>query len=344
MNKISETTFGTLPNGDAISLFTLTVPDKFEVEIINIGGIIKSLKVPDRKGVMQNVVLGFETLGEYLNGHPYFGALIGRFGNRIANGVFSLDGNTYTLVKNNGNAHLHGGIKGFDKVLWESVMMDDGSLKLTYLSPDGEEGYPGNLNVTVIYSIVDESTLRVEYHAICDKSTPVNLTSHAYFNLSGDLTAKIHDHSLQINAYHYLPVDGDQIPVGQLAPVAGSPFDFRDLKSIGPALDTLPDGFDHTFVLHNDQSMFIHAGRLIHPVSGRIMDVYTTEPGIQFYSGNFLNGSLSGYNGVKYDKHCALCLETQHYPDSPNQPEFPNTILRPGETFTSTTEYRFGVE
>lgn len=344
MNQITQKLFGTLPNGESVYLYTLSIPEKIEVEIISFGGIIKSLKVPDNNGRLKNIVLGFDTLESYLSEHPYFGALIGRYGNRIAQGKFSIDGNSYIVAKNNGNAHLHGGNKGFDKVPWDAMMMDDGALKLSYVSPNGEEGYPGNLHVTVVYSIVDDSILRIEYHALCDKPTPLNLTSHAYFNLSGDLSTKIYDHELLINAYHYLPVDEDQIPFGHLATVAGTPFDFSEPKVIGPSLKSLPNGFDHTYVLHNEMKHFIHAGKLRHHSTGRTMDVYTTEPGMQFYSGNFLDGTLVGYDSIIYQKHCALCLETQHYPDSPNQPEFPNTILRPGDTFSSTTEYRFSVE
>lgn len=342
---IQEESFGTLDDGREVSLFTLTNSNEMEVKITNYGGIITAIRTPDANGSLDNVVLGFESLDKYLEGTPYFGAIIGRYGNRIAEGKFSIDGTEYELATNDGNNHLHGGEVGFDKVLWDAEMQDDNSLKLTYLSEDGEEGYPGNLEVAVVYSLTNENELKIEYEATTDKATPVNLTNHSYFNLSGQPDSTILDHELMLNADQYTPVNGELIPTGKLADVEGTPFDFRNLHGIGARIDQVKGGYDHNWVLNrsSDDSLF-HAATLHHSKSGREMKVFTEEPGIQFYSGNFLDGSLKGPGGTPFVQHAALCLETQHFPNSPNEPDFPSTILEPGETYETTTIYQFSTQ
>ncbi len=334
-----------------VNLFTLTNRNGLEAKITNYGGIITSLRVPDRDGGFESVVLGFESIEKYLDGHPYFGSLVGRVGNRIAGGRFLLDGREYRLAINNGPNHLHGGIRGFDTAVWkaEPFTSDRGpALRLTYLSRDQEEGYPGNLEVEVVYILSDDDELIVEYTATTDAATPINLTQHSYFNLAGIGSGDILDHELTLNADRYLPVDDTLIPTGELAAVAGTEMDFTTPHLIGERIaqirgEEFAGGYDHCYVLNgsDDDSVPAFAARLKDPGSGRVMDMYTTEPGVQFYSGNFLDGTLRRTDGIVFDKHGGLCLEAQHFPDSVNQAQFPPVILRPGETYRQTTIYRF---
>ncbi|AIZ65075.1 aldose epimerase [Hymenobacter sp. DG25B] len=339
--------FGTTTDDTEVQLFTLTNAHGVQVSISNYGGIITRLLVPDKAGQLGDVVLGFDNVSgyqspEYLKAGPYFGALIGRYGNRIGKGKFMLDGKTYTLATNNGENHLHGGKKGFDKVVWQAqpgTSADGQILKLTYRSPDGEEGYPGNLNVTVVYTLTADDALTIDYTATTDKATPVNLTNHAYFNLRGQ--GDILGHEVTIPADRYTVVDAGLIPTGELRPVKNTSFDFTTPHPIGARIGQVPGGYDHNWVLNNPAGLHL-AAQVYEPTTGRTMEVRTTEPGIQFYTGNFLDGSLAGKGGQVYRKHAGFCLETQHFPDSPNQPSFPSTILRPGEVFKSTTIYQFG--
>lgn len=335
--------FGKMEDGRTVELYTLTNENGMEVKIMTYGGTVTSIKVPDEEGNFENVVLGFDDLDKYLEGTPFFGAIIGRYGNRIAEGVFSLNGETYQLAKNDGDNHLHGGVKGYDKVLWTAKSHSDSTLELHYLSEDGEEGYPGNLDITVTYTVTEENELKIDYQATTDKLTPVNLTNHSYFNLSGDPATQILDHKLQIDASHYTPVNSQLIPTGKIAPVEGTPFDFTEPHEIGSRIEEVPGGYDHNFVIDDHTGELKNIATLVDPETGRKLEVITTEPGIQFYSGNFLDGSLTGSDGTAFIKYSALCLETQHFPDSPNQPAFPSTILEPGETYETTTLYRFGV-
>ena len=342
---ITEKAFGNY-EGQAITEYTLTNANGMQAGIINYGGTITRLTAPDKNGRFGDVVLGFDSLSGFLQrGNPFLGALIGRYGNRIAKGKFTLDGQTYTLAGNDNGNNLHGGKKGFDKVVWTAEKQSDSSLKLTYRSKDGEEGYPGNLDVTVVYTLTADNALKIEYTATTDKATPVNLTNHAYYNLSAATDSTILDHELQISADKYTPVNAQLIPTGQIADVKGTPMDFTSSKPIGKDIAQVKGGFDHNWVLNKNGNTLEKIATLYHPTSGRVMDVYTTEPGIQFYSGNFLNGTLKNTKGgAKYVKHAALCLETQHFPDSPNQPNFPNTIAKPGETYKQTTVYKFSVK
>ena len=352
---------GVTVDGKAIEEYMLTNARGIEVRAITYGGIIRSLKVPDRSGKIADIVLGFDTAKGYLSDPPppYFGAIIGRYGNRIAKGQFTLDGHTYTLAKNNGPNSLHGGNRGFDKVVWAAEgrqSADGASVVFTRTSPDGEEGYPGNLQVRVTYTLTDANDLIVDYHATTDKATPVNLTQHSYFNLAGEGSGDILSHELMINADRYTPVDDTLIPTGELASVQGTPFDFRKATAIGARIDANDPqikkgpGYDHNWVLNGagkgerrgaTASELILAARLSDPKSGRTMEIRTTEPGLQFYSGNFLDGTIKGKSGHVYGKHTGLCLETQHFPDSPNHPDFPSTILRPGKTYESRTVFHF---
>lgn len=342
--KISKKPFGTLNDGRNADLYILTNANDMEVHITNYGGIVTAIKTPDKDGNIENVVLGFDSLKKYLGDDPYLGAIVGRYANRIADGTFTLDGKKYTLAKNNGDNHLHGGIEGFDSVLWDAEMMDDGSLKLSYLSEDGEEGYPGNLDVRVTYSLTDDNGLHIEYEATTNQATPVNLTNHSYFNLSGNPEATILDHQLKINADRYTPVNDELIPTGEIQPVEGTPFDFTEFHRVGARIDQVEGGYDHNYVLNQAASdSLFHAATLYSPESGREMKVLTIEPGIQFYSGNFLDGSLKGPDGTPFVQHAALCLETQHFPNSPNEPEFPSTILRPDEKYHTVTVYQFSI-
>lgn len=341
--------FGTLPGGEAVEVFTLTNANGVELKAIGYGGIITSLKVPDRDGKLDDIVLGFDRLDDYVKDHPFFGAIIGRYGNRIAKGQFTLDGQTYKLATNNGPNHLHGGNKGFDKVQWKVEPSGNNALVFSRVSPDGEEGYPGNLRVQVTYTLTDRNELQVDYLATTDKPTPVNLTQHSYFNLAGQASGDILGHQLMLNADRYTPVDDTLIPTGELAPVAGTPFDFRKPTAIGARINSEDaqlkhgGGYDHNWVLNRKGQSLQLAARVIEPKTGRTLDVATTEPGIQFYSGNFLDGTLTGKGGAVYRHRTGFCLETQHFPDSPNQKNFPSTILKPGQEYRSRTVFTFGV-
>lgn len=352
--SVTQAPFGVTPDGQQVSLFTISNANGMEARVINLGGIIVSLTAPDREGNLEDVVLGFDSLDGYLAEHPYFGAIIGRYGNRIANGQFTVDGESYQLPVNNGPNSLHGGLRGFDKVVWDAEPFENDrgqGLILTYTSPDGEEGYPGNLQVRVTYTLTDENELIFDYHAVTDKATPVNLTQHSYFNLAGDGSGSILDHEVMLNASRLTVADTTLIPTGELRSVEGTPFDFRQPHRIGERIAAddeqlrFAGGYDHNFVIDRAAGdSLVLAARVYEPTSGRVMEVLTTEPGVQFYTGNFLDGTLTGKNGVVYDTRTGLCLETQHFPDSPNQPSFPNTILRPGEEYRSTTVYRFRAE
>ena len=323
-------------SGTAIDQFILTNRHGIEVRAISFGGIITSIVTPDRKGSMADIVLGFDSLEGYLAPHPYFGALIGRYGNRIANGRFTIEGVEYALSANDGPHHLHGGATGFDKAVWHAAQLPDSNgIAFEYESADGEEGYPGSLKVRVCYRLTDDDDLIIEYRATTDKTTHVNLTQHSYFNLAGEGSGDVLDHQLTIDADCYLPVDATLIPLGAIAPVEGTPFDFRTPRSIG-------GGYDHNFVLNNWSGAIRHVARASDPVSTRTLDVATSEPGLQFYAGNTLDGRLIGKSGRGDGSHGGFCLETQHYPDSPNHPEFPTTLLRPGEVYQSTTIFTFG--
>jgi aldose 1-epimerase len=343
-SQIQKTLFGRMEDGREAYLYTFSNSGGMEVDITNYGGIITSIRVPDRNGNRENVLLGFDTLEQYLGSHPFFGAIVGRYANRIADGAFSINGKQYQLSRNDGVNHLHGGSKGFYTRLWNPEVINGNTLQLTYFSQDGEEGYPGNLEVTVTYTLTDLNELIISYKATTDRSTPVNLTSHAYFNLSGDHTTDILTHQLMLHADYYTPVNTQLIPTGELISVRGTPFDFTTSQPIGARIDKVPGGYDHNFVLRPSSDSLRLAGILYHPESGRKMEVLTSKPGIQFYSGNFLDGSLKGFNGIAYEKYAGLCLETQYYPDSPNQPAFPSTILNPGDIYRSTTIYKFSAE
>jgi len=341
---IDRTSFGKI-DGKSVMLYTIINKNGLTVKITNYGGIVTSLMVPDTGGNFADVVLGFDLLSEYMVSTSYFGALVGRYANRIAGGKFSLDGQEYILARNNGPNHLHGGTKGFDRVVWdaEEIRTRDGhGLKLTYTSTDGEEGYPGSLEVAVTYSLTDSDELMIDYTATTDKATPVNLSHHSYFNLAGAGNGDILSHHLFIDADKYTVVNDNLIPTGELRNVAGTPLDFRKPVRIGQRINQVKGGYDHNFILNN-KGYFARVAEVFEPVSGRVMEVFTTEPGLQFYSGNFLDGTAKGKEGKVYNKHYGFCLETQHYPDSPNQPAFPNTILKPGEKYQQTTMYRFSV-
>jgi aldose 1-epimerase len=348
--------FGTTNRGEAVSVYTLKNTHGVELRVLNYGGIILSLKVPDRNGRFGDVVLGYDSLADYVRSSPYFGAIIGRYGNRIGGGRFTLDGRTYTLARNNGPNHLHGGVKGFDKVVWDVTPFEGGGgdsvgLVFRYTSPDGEEGYPGTLQATVTYTLTDRNELIFDYHATTDRATPVNLTQHSYFNLAGDGKGDILGHVVTLNADRFTPVDSTLIPTGEIKSVSGTPFDFRTPTAIGARIDQHDEqlryglGYDHNFVLNKGSGGgSTLAARVSEPSSGRVMEIYTTEPGVQFYSGNFLDGTLRGKHGVVYLHRYGFALETQHFPDSPNKRDFPSTILRPGEQYRSRTIYTFAVQ
>jgi aldose 1-epimerase len=343
---ITEKPFGSF-NGEAVTEYTLTNASGMQVGILNYGGTLTKILTKDKQGNFGDVILGFDSITGYTQrGNPFFGALIGRYGNRIAKGHFTLDGKEYTLAKNNNGQSLHGGIKGYDKVMWKAEKQaGDSSLKLTYLSKDGEEGYPGNLSVEVIYTLTADNGLKIDYAATTDKATPVNLTNHAYFNLSAGKDSTILDHELMLKADKFTEVDAVLIPTGKLPAVKGTPMDFTASKKIGKEIDSVKGGYDHNWVLNKTGNALESIATLYHPASGRLMEVYTTEPGVQFYSGNFLDGKLTNTKGgQKYVQHAALCLETQHFPDSPNQPTFPNTVLKPGEKYSHTSLYKFSVK
>jgi aldose 1-epimerase len=349
---ITKETWGKTATGETVERYTLTNAKGASVQIITLGGTVTSIKVPDRAGALGEVTLGFDSLEGYLKPHPFFGVLVGRYGNRIGNATFTLDGKTYTLAKNNGENSLHGGRKGFDKYVWKAreVPSRDGlAIELTHVSPDGDEGFPGALTATVVYTWTDANGLRIDYTATTDKPTVVNLTNHAYFNLSSGAASTILDHELMLAADHFTPVDKGLIPTGEIRAVKGTPFDFTTSRKIGQHIDATDEqiqfggGYDHNFVLKGNAGSMRMAARVVERTSGRVMDVTTTEPGVQFYTGNFLDGTLVGRGGTTYGKRAGFCLETQHYPDSPNKPKFPSVVLRPGEKYRTSTQYTFSV-
>ncbi|HET9703979.1 MAG TPA: aldose epimerase family protein [Vicinamibacterales bacterium] len=348
MPTITRAPFGTAADGTPVDVLTLKNANGLEVQATTYGGIITSLKTPDRRGTIGDIVLGFDSIDGYLKGHPYFGAIIGRYGNRIANGRFAIDGRAYTLATNNGPNHLHGGDRGFDKHVWQATPLKGrNAVMFSRTSPDGEEGYPGTLTVEVTYALADNNELIVEYLAKTDQPTHVNLTQHSYFNLSG--SGDILGHELTIDADRYTPVNAALIPTGELAAVDGTPFDFRKPTAIGARInDAHPQiangkGYDHNWVLNGTAGQMRMVARVFEPKSGRTLEVSTTEPGLQFYAGNFLDGSLTGKGGQAYAQRSGFCLETQHYPDTPNQPNFPTSLLKPGEEYRTATVFKFGV-
>ncbi len=346
---VKKEPFGTTPDGKAVELYTLTNSHGIEVRVTNYGGIVVSVKTPDKSGHFADITLGFDTLPGYSSNHPYFGALVGRYGNRIANGKFTLDGKEYTLAKNNGPNALHGGLKGFDKVVWQAESFQKGTeagVILKYTSADGEEGYPGTLHTTVTYSLDDKDAFTIDYHATTDKDTPINLTNHTYFNLAGEGSGSILGEELMLNADHFTPVDSTLIPTGKIASVKGTPLDFTKPTIVGSRINDKDEqmvrggGYDHNFVINHHGAGLALAARVYDPASGRVLEVDTTQPGVQFYTANFLDG-VHGKHGHIYNKRDALCLETQHYPDSPNQPSFPSAILTPGQTYHEVTVWKF---
>jgi aldose 1-epimerase len=348
---VEKQSFGATPDGAPVDLYTLTNASGMEVRAITYGGIVLSLRVPDRDGKLGDVVLGHDALTGYEKNPPYFGAIIGRYGNRIARGEFTLDGQAYKLATNNGPNALHGGLKGFDKVVWkaESFKNDKGvGVVFSYTSPDGEEGYPGTLKATVTYTLSDANQLTFDYHAVTDKATPINLTQHSYFNLAGDGAGDVLAHELTLSASHFTPVDSTLIPTGEIRKVEGTPFDFRTATAIGARIEAddeqirLGGGYDHNFVIDRKEGdSLVLAARVHELTSGRVLEVSTSEPAVQFYTGNFLDGSITGKGGHAYKRRNGFCLETQHYPDSPNRTDFPSTILRPGQEYRSRTVYAF---
>jgi len=338
--------FGRLPDGTLVELYTLYNSQSLRARIMTYGAIVVSLEVPDRDGNIADITLGYDSLAGYLETTPYFGAVVGRYGNRIAKGRFTLEGQEYSLATNNGENHLHGGLQGFDKVVWTAKPVREESavgVELSYLSTDGEEGYPGNLSCVVTYWITEDNELRITYEAVTDKATPVNLTHHSYFNLAGQGRGDILGHELKLEADLYTPVDESLIPTGELRPVQETPFDFTTPHAIGARIAQVPGGYDHNFVLRSGGGELSLAAHVFEPTSGRLMEIFTSEPGLQFYTGNFLDGTITGKVERVYLKHYGFCLETQHFPDSPNQPDFPSTILRPGQTYQTRTAYKFSI-
>jgi len=352
MNIVKEF-YGMTRDSQSVDIYTLTNNNGMEVRITNYGGIIQSLTAPDRDSKYEDVVLGYEKLDSYIEATPYFGAIVGRYGNRIANGKFTLDEVEYTLAQNDGINHLHGGIKGFDKIVWKATPIkniDSVTLKFAYISNDGEEGYPGNLNITVFYTLADDDALKIEYHAVTDKKTHINLTNHSYFNLTANFNNNILDHELCLNADKYIPIDPTAIPLGIIDPVANTPFDFTTPKKISKNI--LDDnqqlkngiGYDHCLVFENSDGKVKLQATVYEEGSGRLMEVFTDQPAVQFYVGNYLDGSNIGKGNLPYQHRTGLCLETEHYPDSPNQHQFPSTILEPGEVYSTTTIYKFSTK
>lgn len=349
--SITSTSFGKTEDGQSVDIYTLRNRHGMEARITNYGGIVVSLTAPDRDHKFADVALGYNDLESYLKPpFPYFGAIIGRYGNRIAKGRFALNGVEYKLATNNGENHLHGGIKGFDKMVWTARQLKTAAgpaLSLTYLSKDGEEGYPGNLRVRVVYTLTHNNELKIDYTASTDKDTVTNLTHHSYFNLAGEGNGDILDHRLVLKADRFVPTDAGAIPTGELRSVAGTPFDFRTANAIGARINqdeeqiTIGKGYDHTWVVNGRAGVLRQAASVYEPTTGRVMEVWTTEPGVQFYTGNYLDGTITGKSGRSYPRRSGFCLETQHYPDSPNQPKFPTTTLKKGATYKSTTIYRF---
>ncbi|MDP4213340.1 MAG: aldose epimerase family protein [Bacteroidota bacterium] len=344
MENGNRKVFGTLDK-DTVYSYTLQNGKGLKAVISNYGGTLLELWTPDRSGKTGDVILGFDSLEGYLQkGNPYFGALVGRYANRIGNARFSIDGKLYTLAANNNGNTLHGGIKGFDKVIWTVDQVNDSSLALSYTSPDGEEGFPGTMTVKVVYTVTGDNGLKIDYTAVSDKKTPVNLTNHAYFNLSAGNDSTVLQQELTLHASHYTPVNDSLIPTGKIASVKNTPMDFLKPKKVGRDIADVKGGYDLNFVIDKPDSGIALAASVYDEGSGRHMQVWTTQPGVQFYTGNFLDGSLTGRDGKKIVQHGALCLETQHYPDSPNEPSFPNVILGPGQTFHETTVYKFSVK
>jgi aldose 1-epimerase len=345
---VKRSEFGKMPDGQAVDLYTLTNRHGMQVAITNYGGRVVSWLAPDRHGEMADVVLGFDSLDGYLHDNSYFGAIVGRYANRIGKARFMLDGTEFRLAQNDGPNSLHGGRKGFDKVLWKArpLSTKEPSIELSYLSPDGEEGYPGNLSVKVVYSLTENNELRIDYTATTDKDTVLNLTNHSYFNLAGQGNGDILKHLMMINADRFTPIDDTLIPTGELRKVDGTPFDFRKPVAIGARINDSNEqlkfgmGYDHNFVLNRRGHSLTLAARVTEPNSGRVLEVLTTQPGLQFYSGNFLDGTIHGKGGKAYGYRSAFCLETQHFPDSPNKPQFPSTELKPGQTYHQITVYR----
>jgi aldose 1-epimerase len=346
--------FGKTAKGEAVDLYTLTNDNAMVLKVTNFGATVTELHAPDRNGKMADIVLGFKDLASYLGGTPYFGCVVGRYGNRIALGKFTLDGHTYTLATNNDANHLHGGNVGYDKVVWEATPFEQADrvgVSFQYNSPDGDEGYPGLLEMTVVYTLTNANEFRIDYHATTNKATPVNLTHHSYFNLGGEGAPTILDHKLMLNCKYFTPIDAGLIPTGEVRPVAGTPFDFSKPTAIGDRIEQdneqlkFGQGYDHNFVLDKAvEGELTLAAKVAETNSGRMMEVWTTEPGVQFYCGNFLDGTATGKAGKPYPRRSGFCLESQHFPDSPNHAHFPSTILRPGEAYDTTTVYRFSTE
>ena len=344
---VAQSPYGTLPDGRPVHLYTLQNGRGMRVQLTDYGATTVSVEVPDRQGASADITLGHADLAGWLSDAAYFGATIGRCANRIARGEFTLDGRTYTLAVNNGPNHLHGGLKGFNKVLWNAEPFQtagEAGVRFTYLSPDGEEGYPGNLSVTAAYSITDRNEFKAEFSATTDAATVVNLAHHTYWNLAGPAAGEVLGHELMLAADLYTVSDSDLIPTGELAPVAGTPLDFTAPTAIGARIDRVPGGYDQNFALRSQTGDVALAARVHEPKTGRVMEIFTDQPGIQFYSGNFLDGTVTGKDGVVYRKHFGFCLETQHYPDSPNHPQFPSVALRPGETYRHTMIHRFSTQ
>lgn len=344
--KVTKSEFGQLPDGTMADLYTLTNNKGMTVKVTNYGGIITHILVPDRSGTIGDVALGFDDLAGYTGGHPFFGAIAGRYANRIANGKFVLNGVEYSLAQNNGVNHLHGGKVGFDKKLWtaEPIRSKTGvGVKLRYVSKDMEEGYPGTLTSIVTYELTDKNEIKMSYEATTDKDTILNLTNHTYFNLAGHDSGNVLGHQMVFYADAFTPVDDGLIPTGEIKAVKGTPWDFTTPRTIGERIAQVPGGYDHNHVLRNQSGKLALAVKVVEPKTGRVMDVYTTQPGVQFYTGNFLDGSVKG-KGASYGKHAGFCLETQHYPDSPNKPQFPSVVLKPGQVYRQTTVYQFSTQ
>jgi len=345
--SIEKAAYGKMPDGKQVDIYTLTNAKGMKVKLTNYGGITVSVEVPDRGGKLADVTLGYDTLDGWLTNTSYFGATVGRYANRIAKGKFTLEGKTHTLATNNGENALHGGLKGFDKVLWDAKPVRTDSsvgVEFTYLSKDGEEGYPGNLKVKAIYCLTDDNEFKVEFSATTDKPTVVNLAHHTYWNLAGAAAGDILGHELMLAADKYTPVDAGLIPTGELKDVKGTPMDFTKATAIGARIAQVEGGYDHNFVLRNQGGKVALAAKVVEPKSGRVMEISTDQPGVQFYSGNFLDGTVKGKGGIAYKKHYGFCLETQHYPDSPNKKDFPSVVLRPGETYKHVMIHKFSTQ
>jgi aldose 1-epimerase len=342
--SIKKENFGKTADGKEVDLYTLTNQNGLVARVTNFGAILVGLEVPDRDGKPADITLGYDTLAGYIKDKTYIGATAGRYANRIAKGRFKLDGVEYKLAVNDGPNHLHGGLKGFNKVVWNGRQLEkeEGpAVEFTYHSKDGEEGYPGDLSVTVVYTLTNDNELKIGYEALTSKACPVNLTHHSYFNLTGDASCSILEHVLTMNAGGFTPVDETSIPTGEIESVKGTAMDFTEPTAVGKNIAKVKGGYDHNYVVDNGGKELVFAARVYEPKSGRVMELYTTEPGVQFYSGNFLDGSIKGKAGIIYNKHAGLCLEAQRFPDSPNKPQFPNSILRPGQKYTQLTVHKF---